>query len=431
MLVYFVLYTFPFPLSYVPLVGGGIAGGVDAAWKTIAPWVGARLLGIEGEMFIGPTGSGDTTLDYVKLFVSVVVTIIVTLLWSLLDRRPRSYATAGRWLLLACRFYLGLTMLTYGFSKILPNQMPFPPLDSLLTPYAESSPMGLVWRFIGVSTAYSVFAGLGETIGGLLVFFRHTRALGAAVLIAVLANVVVINFAYDVPVKLYSSHLLLMALAVLLVDRRRLFAVFVLNRPAPAADLRPLLPRGWPHAAGRVVTVLFLGWIVSMQVVGGLESYRTFGNGRERPELWGIHDVESFVKDGREVPALLTDTTRWRALVIDRALPMQLGPNEIPGVVAVWHMDGTLARHRVELDETAQTITFLPRERNTTTNPAGQGPARRPDTLRYERLEDGILMLSGTWEGGEVDIRLRERNIDDLLLVGRGFRWISEFPDNR
>ncbi len=183
--------------------------------------------------------------------------------------------------------------------------------------------------------------------------------------------------------------------------------------------------------AGQVGTVLFLGWIVSIEVAGGLERYRTFGNGRQRPELWGIHDVDSFVKDGREVPALLTDTTRWRALVIDRALPMQLGPNEIPGVVAIWQMDGTLARHRVELDETAQTITFLPRARDSTTNPPGKEPARPPDTLRYERPEDGILTLSGTWEGGEVDIRLRERNIDDLLLVGRGFRWISEFPDNR
>ncbi len=44
MLVYFVLYTFPFPLSYVPLVGGGIAGGVDTAWKTLAPWAGMPFL---------------------------------------------------------------------------------------------------------------------------------------------------------------------------------------------------------------------------------------------------------------------------------------------------------------------------------------------------------------------------------------------------
>ena len=427
LLIYFILYTFPFPLGYIPVVGGDVSQAVDKAWKTITPWVGEHVIGIGGNMYLGPTGSGDTTSDYVRLATSIAVTVFLTAVWSLVDRRPRSYGVA-RWLLIACRFYLGLTMLGYGFAKVFPNQMPFPTLEKLLMPYGESSPMGLVWRFIGVSTPYSIFAGLGETIGGLLLFWRHTRALGAAVLIGVMANVAMLNYAYDVPVKLFSSHLLLMAIAILLVDRRRLLAVFVLNRPAPAADLRPPLPWLWARITSQIAKVLVIGWIVYMQIVGGLESYRTYGNGRARSELWGIHDVESFSMDGEEQPPLITDELRWRGLVVDRELPMSFGGRESPGSVAVQRMNGRFQRHLVELDEDAKTITFLPRRTSAETPESLKAPG---DVLTYERPKAKVLLLRGTWKGSDVEIRLRERNIESLLLVGRSYHWVNEFPYNR
>jgi hypothetical protein len=46
----------------------------------------------------------------------------------------------------------------------------------------------------------------------------------------VLANIVALTFCYDVPVKLYSSHLLLMAVFLVAPDLRRLLNL-VWNRP--------------------------------------------------------------------------------------------------------------------------------------------------------------------------------------------------------
>lgn len=49
---------------------------------------------------------------------------------------------------------------------------------------------------------------------------------------AYLINVVVLNFSYDVPVKLYSSHLLALALFLAAPEFRRLANVFLFNRTA-------------------------------------------------------------------------------------------------------------------------------------------------------------------------------------------------------
>jgi hypothetical protein len=55
--------------------------------------------------------------------------------------------------------------------------------DRLLKPYGESSPMGLLWTFMGYSTGYNLFTGGAEALGGLLgkvandqVSIRFTRS---------------------------------------------------------------------------------------------------------------------------------------------------------------------------------------------------------------------------------------------------------------
>jgi hypothetical protein len=152
-----------------------------------------------------------------------------------------------------------------------------------------------------------------------------------------------------------------------------------------------------------------------------------FGNGRPRPELWGIHDVDRFVYDGEERPPLLTDTRRWRALIVDRALSPQIpgaDPAQIPpGQIVIWHMDGRRAYHPVVLDEPARTITVR-RFGQTSASDAALG------VLQYERSDDAVV-VRGTWDGHAIEAHMRTRPADQLLLTNRGFRWINEFPFNR
>src|ERR1039458_10512050 len=66
------------------------------------------------------------------------------------------------------------------------------------------------------------------------------RTLAILLTFGVMSNVLMLNFCYDVPRKIYSTHLVLMALFLLLPDVRRLIDFFIRNRrtePSPAIPL--------------------------------------------------------------------------------------------------------------------------------------------------------------------------------------------------
>src|SRR5262249_21326568 len=134
-----------------------------------------------------------------------------TLLWSLLDRKRPQYRRLHEWLRVYVRFYVATTLITYGVVKVIKSQFPYPDGDRLLVPYGESSPMRLLWTFMGASEGYNWFTGAGEMLGGLLLCTRRATLLGALVSCGVMLHVAALNFCYDVPVKLFSTHLVLMS----------------------------------------------------------------------------------------------------------------------------------------------------------------------------------------------------------------------------
>lgn len=419
LLIYFLLLISRSPHKiHIPF----LSPWIYAAWRKIAPWVGEHILDIQGEMYLGFAGSGDRTFDYTQVFICAVIAAVGAAIWSLLDRKPRAHRTTARWLVVVCRYYLGITMLTYGLTKVIKTQFPFPSLERLVTLYGDLAPMRLLWTYMGYSAPYTIFVGFGEIVGGLLMFFNRTRTIGAAVLIAVLGNIVVINFSYGVPAKLYSVHLFLMALAILMLDVRRLIGVFLLNRPTPPADLRPLFATRWMNVTGKLLGMGLVAWKLYTIVPSIWSHYHEFGDGRERPPLWGVHEVESFVHDGDPLPPLLDDPVRWRGLIIDH--PLSTG--EFPGRVAIWHMDGSIERYPIELDVDGQTMTFL--SQDVTTLSDGSRVREPVDVLRFERPSPDELLLQGTWQGKDVEIRLRER---DLPLIQHEFHWIQERPPGR
>jgi hypothetical protein len=97
--------------------------------------------------------------------------------------------------------------------------------------------MGALWSFMSASRPYAIFADAVEVTAGALLLFRRTTTLGAMVAAAAMTNVVALNYCYDVPVKLYSTNILLMAVFLLAPEFCRLAHVLVFNRPTAPADL--------------------------------------------------------------------------------------------------------------------------------------------------------------------------------------------------
>jgi len=167
--------------------------------------------------------------------------------------------------------------------------------DRMMQPYGDSSPMGLLWTFMGASPGYQMFAGAAEVVGGLLLLFRRTTLLGALVVAAVMSNVFAMNVFFDVPVKLYSFHYLLLAILLTLPDLPRLISLFVANTPAPARDLRPCwhaFPRGSTLLS--VIKFLLIAAMLWTNFRSRVDRMYEFGPWADRGEPYGVYEVESF-----------------------------------------------------------------------------------------------------------------------------------------
>src|ERR1700743_1432174 len=210
---YFGLYCLPFPFGALPYTDKP-SEWYEAVWHKVVPWFAQHILHLAQPITIFTNGSGDTTYDYVRALCFLVIAAIVAIAWTVLDRKRANYTRLGDWWRLYIRLTLGTALLSYGAFKVIPSQ--FPPLLQwrYLETYGTSSPMGILWSFMSASKTYTIFAGAVEVLGGVLLFIPRLATLGALVGIGAMANVFLLNMSYDVPVKLYSFHLLLLSIVV-------------------------------------------------------------------------------------------------------------------------------------------------------------------------------------------------------------------------
>jgi uncharacterized membrane protein YphA (DoxX/SURF4 family) len=405
---YLVLYIAPTLLNSIPGVSWA-ARFYFQGWRAMVPWVAIHVFHLSGQaVTYFPTGSGDTTLAYVQNFCDLVFALAATLVWSVADRKRGNYCKLHGWLRIAVRYALAITMFGYGFAKLFPLQFRVPGFVKLMEPYGEFSPMGVLWSFMGSSPAYTIFSGALETLGGLLLLFRRTATLGAIVCSAVLLNIVMLNLCYDVPVKIYSMNLLFQAIFLMAPDLRRILNLLVLNRAAEAADLGRLpLGRRWMQWAAAGVKVLFIGSLLFNQISGGWERYKQVRN-LDKPPLYGLYEVEKFTRNGRELPPLTTDASRWRKVAI-----------QFPGAITVRAMDDTLLGYTAEYGKGANTVSL------------SRGAKAVKSVFTYSRPDENHVLLAGTMADDTLSISLRQIDTSKFLLMSRGFHWISEAPFNR
>jgi len=375
----------------------------EALWRKVVPWFAKNVLGLTNDITVFTNGSGDTTYNYASLLWLLLLAILGTIIWTVLDKHRPNYQRALQFFVTFVRYYLVYQMLIYGLAKLTYMQFPFPRLERLTQTYGDSSPMGLMWTFMGYSRGYNIFTGGAEFLGGLLLLFRRTTTLGALVTLGVMTNVMVLNFFYDVPVKILSTHIVFLSFFLLVLDGRRLLNVFILNRPTQAVAQ----PELWDNKTYiRVKNVLkgvaIIGGIVALIVMTNRMS-KQYGFD-VKPPLYGSYKVKTFTKNDTLVPP---QTERWRRLLV----------TERKDNAALQFMDGYKARYTFQPDTTQQWI--LLKQSTDTLN---------MDTLYYTLPTPNSLRLQGVLEGDTLDVLLEK---EEFELVKRGFNWVNEQPYNR
>ena len=238
-----------------------------------AQWLGQHLFHLTGVgAKLHGTGSGDTVLNWIAVGVMLVVAILITLIWTALAelrspaRRSLAYPRLFFWFRLIIRLTLGVAMINYGLAKLFPLQMPPPSLAVLNEPLGNTSPMTMLWTLIGLNPVYEMICGAAELVAGILILFRRTGLLGELLTAFLATNIVLYNFCFDVPVKLYAAHLVLMSLALIIPDMPSLLNFFFLHRPAKPIDggIKPARRYGLRVETICVLVVLLLAVLPSV-----------------------------------------------------------------------------------------------------------------------------------------------------------------------
>ena len=407
---YLLLFTVPGPFGYLPFAATqALSRWIFEGTLALSRWTQVHVFGIAVPPPYAFTGSADTVYRYATYLDYAVIALLATVVWTAIDRRRLNYSRLDQWLRAWVRLTLATIILGYGFAKVLPTQFSTPSLQAYAQPLGEFSPMGLLWVFMGSSTAYTVFSGLVEVIGGLCLLFRRTATLGGLILLAVMTNVTMLNFTYDVPVKIFSLNLLLMAAYIAAPDARRLLNVVLLNRATEARRAVPLFARRWSRLAASAVVALYGSYIVWAGVSGGLSSLSAARTAKAASPLYGIYDVEDIRRDDTAMTPSVAHPGQWRRVIFDAG-----------GRITIRTESDVVTRFTSKVDSARHSMTLTDR--------AVPGHTL---VMGFEQPEDNSLILRTRIAGDPSVVRLRRFDENQFLLLNRGFNWIQERPFNR
>jgi hypothetical protein len=411
--LYFVLYTADVPMQFVPISAlQHLFRKYNALWEKLGQWVGRDVLHMQHDftqVVVNPLGgSHDTTLIYLEALCYLLFAVMGTLLWSILDRKRANYIRLHAWLMLYLRLMLAIALIAYGSVKIFPAQFPEPSLSRLLQRYGNTSPTNLLWTFMGASRLYSFFAGAVELLGALLLLVPGLGTLGALISIGALTNVLLLNFGYDVAVKLAIINWLLMAVFIVAPDCKRLLNVFVLNRSVEAVTPTPLFRRKRLEVLAVTLPLVFGLLLVSFRLYRSQQAAAWVVANRKTAPLYGIWLVNDFKIDGKPESAAGHDPVAWRLMVIDSKTDGMIESVKGTDRLVLLHFDTDNKAFNMTMNDRSGWIA----------------------NFTYNDNLPGVLVLTGTVDGHLVNATLQRQDDSKFLLKNRPFRWTQETADN-
>lgn len=218
-------------------------------------------------------------------------------------------------------------------------------------------------------------------------------------------HVAVMNFTYDIPVKLFSTHLFLMALFIFSTDVKRFINVFIKNKSTESYNYYNPINNKTYHK------VIFWCKSILLILIAGLFFIQMAGNDRgknynNKPPLYGVWEVEEYIKEGDTLKPIITDAERWRYLIIEE-----------PHRAIVKTMNESNNPYTFETDTVAKKVMI------------SMGVTKpKSYNFHYDLLNHDMLILEGSLYFYNLKIKLKRK---ELLLDSREFNWINETPYNR
>jgi hypothetical protein len=279
-----------------------------------------------GINLFGNTLFGSTLLGYANWIITVVFAIAGGLVWTWIVRRRKTerkeYRLLYYWLRVVVRYRAGIGIIGFGFTKLLPVQMPYPSLGVLNTNLGDMTAQKLYWLSIGVVPWYQVFAGIVEVLAGTLLLFRRTTTIGAILLFGALGDIVYVNFAYDGGVHVYSSYFVLLAAFLLVNDIPKLYNLLILEKYTVPVNFYPVFNRKWQQytRVGLKAATLFVFLILLFY----LQLTNFWYDPYKQPSVAGVQQlrgnyaVTEFRINNKPIAYDPADTVRWQEATFEK-----------------------------------------------------------------------------------------------------------------
>jgi hypothetical protein len=370
-------------------------------------WVGSHILNIPHEFFFRFNGSGDTTYHYVVLFCILVVTVLIVTIWTLLDQRRKNYNSFYYWFSVVLRFYLGFILINYGLVKLFYLQFPEPTLYRLVQAYGDSSPMGLAWTFLSYSKGYNIFMGIAEVMS-VFVLFRRTLTFGLIISFIVTINVTAINFFYDIPLKIITTHLTLIAFFLLSRDLKKLQVFFFTKNQVSLTLIdRPKVLRKLNMRKAIIILKTTFLLLILILAVFKLNKREVVLRGEfTQSQFYGIYDVISFKMNGNYISIENKINKRWKYLIMENQ-----------GVVQLIDIDDEISVFTSKIDSSTNFMQLIKVD-------------DRKDTLmlKYEKLDDKQIIFKGKIKNDSIEATCNILKKSNFQLIKREFNLINETP---
>jgi hypothetical protein len=272
-----------------------------------------RLSSESGEFGIG---------SYVNWFISFGIGLIGALIWGLFERKTTNYRKLYYFLSALVSYTMLIRLNGLTFSKVFPSQMPELAVTQLNTPLGDFTAQKLYWLQFSFVHGYERFAGCAELLIMLLLFFRQTRAWGAALALAMVGNIALANHAYDGGVHVLAMFYAIGGIFVLWRYLPGIYALLVREKNANGKVYEYPFTKKWQQylriAFKTFVFVFFFG--VSAYCHWQNYKYDSY-KVPARPGLAnarGLYNVTEFRLNNKVIPYSPVDSVRWQTVTFEK-----------------------------------------------------------------------------------------------------------------
>ena len=281
-------------------------------------------LGASGVSFLRiKSESGEFGIaSYASWGIAFLIAIAGAVIWTLADKRSKNYRVLFYFITVAVSFSMIMSLQGLTFSKVFPTQMPALAVTQLNTNYGNFTPQKLYWLQLSFTPVYQVFLGVAELAIMLLLFFRQTRALGAALALAMIGNIAISNHVYDGGIHMAASFFAIGGAFVLWPYLPNIYRLLVQKKDVQPTFYRYPYNKKWEKYLrivfkSMIFLVFFLlsAWLHYQNYK--YDSYKVPARQGLRAAR-GLYNVTEFRLNNRLIPYSPVDSVRWQEVSFEQ-----------------------------------------------------------------------------------------------------------------